>query len=99
MVGPDTAKASVSSHTQTSAVEAIIDSRRSRTGSPSALNIGASPAACSPLSGAAASGERQVPATSGGACFDMPLDCQATPALATLRSGSGGAPGVTPPDR
>ncbi|GGM48940.1 hypothetical protein GCM10011608_37320 [Micromonospora sonchi] len=45
MVGPDRSNAGVRSQTQISATDAIIDISRSRTGSPRALNIGATTAA------------------------------------------------------
>jgi hypothetical protein len=41
MVAPVTSNAPVRSQTQTSSADAISDSSRRRTGSPSALNIGA----------------------------------------------------------
>ena len=56
MVAPVTSKASVRSQTQISEVEAISDSSRSRIGSLSALNMGASWPAVPVSSGSAASG-------------------------------------------
>ena len=62
MVGPDGSNAGVRSQTQISRTEAIIDISRSRTGSPRALNIGATTAACSTPIGLAAIGEQQATA-------------------------------------
>lgn len=73
MVGPVTSKPPVSSHTQISlGAAAMSESSRSRTGSPSALNIGASVPAWSVVSGARTSGAQQAAARTAG-CFDMPL--------------------------
>ena len=80
MVGPVTEKRGVRSHTQTSppACEAIRDSNRSRTGSPSALNIGARPAAWSALSGSRTSGAQHAASTTGTGvgCFVTYLTLQ-----------------------
>ncbi len=58
MVGWDSSKAPVMSHTHTSppARLATMDRMRSRTGSPRALNTRATPAACSASSGSRVSG-------------------------------------------
>jgi hypothetical protein len=77
IVGWDRSNAGVGSHTQISPPsprEAIIDIRRSRTGSPSALNTFANSAAWSSFSGAADIAVQQAvswPITSSS-CFDMP---------------------------
>lgn len=76
MVGPDRSNAGVRSHTHISGTEAIIDINRSRTGSPRALNIGATAAACSASIGRTASGAQHATAwrsTTGRDCFDMRL--------------------------
>ncbi|GAB2960101.1 hypothetical protein GCM10027280_56140 [Micromonospora polyrhachis] len=74
MVGPDRSNAEVRSHTQISGTEAIIDINRSRTGSPSARNIGAISAAWAASSGRVASGgQHACGSTTGRACFDMGL--------------------------
>jgi hypothetical protein len=66
-------------------VEAIIDSSRSRTGSPIALKTGASSTDCASLSGPAASGVQQRAVTSDPAsCFDMRLGWHASPPAGNL---------------
>ena len=61
MVGALTSKVSVSSQTQASppSWQAISETNRSRTGSPSALNIGARSAASGRASGSRVSGAQQ----------------------------------------
>jgi hypothetical protein len=77
MVGPERSKAGVRSHTQISppAADVIIDSRRSRTGSPRALNIRDRSSACSAPRALSVSGAQQASETSvsGNTCFDIPL--------------------------
>ena len=67
MVGWDRSNASFRSHTHASppSCEATRDSSRSRTGSASAFNSGATCSACSMVSGSADSGAQQAAVSAG----------------------------------
>jgi hypothetical protein len=74
MVGPVRSNAPVRSQTHTSAWEAIIDSSRSRTGSPRALNLGASRPAVSAVRDCSDSGGQHCGASPmKSSCFDTHL--------------------------
>ena len=79
MVGPVSSNTPVRSHTHASppSWEASSDSRRSRTGSPIALNTGASSTAWLAVRGSRARGAQHptaaVSSTITRFCFDMPL--------------------------
>lgn len=65
MVPDERSKAGVISQTHTSGLAAIIDAIRSRTGSPSALNIGASRLASATVTGVVASPQHVTAASRG----------------------------------